>query len=156
MAYAETTKVSFEKSISEIMALLRKAGADQLGQFEDRASFAVQFTLGDRMIKFRVPFVPDSDIPTKDGNGKTLTTAQSAAKTEQARRQRGRALLLTIKAKLESIESGIETFEQAFLANIVMSNGQTVHERIGGDLALEYKTGTPRMALLAGPSEGEA
>ena len=71
----------------------------------------------------------------------------------ERQRQRARALLLVIKAKLESIDSGVETFEQAFLANIVMSDGATVYDRVRSDMALEYKNGQPTMYLLAGPSE---
>ncbi len=67
---------------------------------------------------------------------------------------RGRALLLVIKAKLESVESGIETLEQAFLAHVVMANGQTVYERISEGIALEYLTGVPNTVagLLGGPA----
>lgn len=151
MAFAETTKVAFEKSIAEVMALIRKAGADQVGQMETRDGFAVQFTLSDRMVRFRVPFEQIEDMPMRNSRGHHLTKDQRQAKLEQSRRQRGRALLLTIKAKLESIESGIETFEQAFLAHVVMSDGQTVYERVSEGLALEYQTGRPSMAMLPPP-----
>lgn len=127
MAYAERTEVSFDKSIRQIMDLVRKAGAEQIGQFESPASFAMQFTLGDRMIRFRVS--------TVDPN--------SRRNPDQVKRQRGRALMLVIKAKLESVESGIETIEQAFLANVVMSDGMTVYERIAEPIALEYREGRP-------------
>ena len=46
--------------------------------------------------------------------------------TAEEVRRRWRALLLVIKAKLESVESGIETFEEAFASQIVLANGQTV------------------------------
>lgn len=67
---------------------------------------------------------------------------------EQAHRQKARALLLVIKAKLESVESGVETFEQAFLPNVVMADGATVYERIAAPIADEYRTGAPRVMLL--------
>ena len=35
-----------------------------------------------------------------------------------------------MKAKLEVVETGIETFEQAFLANIVTADNMTVYERL--------------------------
>ena len=47
-------------------------------------------------------------------------------------------MLLVIKAKFESVESGVEAFEQAFLANVVTSSRLTVYERIAEDLAVEY------------------
>lgn len=152
MAYAETTTVPFERSISEIVKMVRDAGADQVGQMEESARYAVQFTLSDRMVRFAIPFPALDDMPKHDGRGRNLTGAQRTAKLEQAKRQRGRALMLVIKAKLESIESGIETFEQAFLANIVMSDGRTVYDRAQPAIAQEYSTGRPTMALLGGPT----
>lgn len=70
---------------------------------------------------------------------------------QQWRRQRGRALLLVIKAKLESIEAEVETFEQAFLANVVLSNGDTVYDRARDQIAIEYQTREPSVMLLEAP-----
>lgn len=138
MSYAETTKVPFERSVSEIITLIKRGGAMQIGQFEGDDFFAIQFKLADRLIRFHVP-VPQ--------------TAATEAKLAQAHRQRGRALLLVIKAKLESVESGIETVEQAFLANVVMADGQTVWDRVARPIALEYEGGgpTPALGLLPPP-----
>lgn len=83
---------------------------------------------------------------------KLLSEMLAAELDDQARRQRGRALLLVIKAKLESIETGIETTEQAFLANVVLPGNATVHERIAPAIAAYYagkKIDTP---LLPGPT----
>jgi len=60
-------------------------------------------------------------------------------------------MLLVIKAKFESVESGVETFEQAFLANVVTSSRLTVYERIAEDLAVEYQTGAVRSLMLGAP-----
>ncbi|WP_371431360.1 hypothetical protein [Novosphingobium sp.] len=154
MSYAEGTTVPFEKSIAEIITVIKKAGAGQIGRFEDASFFAIQFALADRSVRFRVPFKPLSEMPTHDGRGAKLTDAQRQAKFEASRRQRGRALLLVIKAKLESVESGVETFEEAFLAHIVLDGGKTVYERIREPIALEYASGRPNptVALLGGPS----
>lgn len=156
MAYAERTSVPFESSIAEIMSLVRKAGAEQLGQMEDPGWFVIQFRLAERVIRFRLPFPVIDDMPLYDGNRRQLTREQRLKKLDQAKRQKGRALMLVIKAKLESVESGIETIEQAFLANVVMADGATVYERIGEGLAIEYQSGRPSMALLADQSgEGQ-
>ncbi len=154
MSYAEGTSVAFEKSIAEIITLIKKAGASAIGQFEDDDGFAIQFAMQDRRVRFRVPFVTMDKMPTRDGRGSMLTNAQRMAKWEQAKRQRGRALLLVIKAKLESVESGVETMEEAFLAQVVTPSGQTVYERIAAPLALEYEAGVPSVVagLLGGPA----
>ena len=48
---------------------------------------------------------------------------------------------MVIKAKLESVESGIETFEQAFLANVVLPGGTTVGDYMTPQIAESYRTG---------------
>lgn len=128
MAYAERTTVPYEKTIRDIIELVKKAGAVQVGQMEDDQRLTVIFGLDDRQIRFRVAW----------------------ENSPAAQRQRARALLLVVKAKLESVASGVETFEQAFLANIVLSDGKTVHERVSGDLRLEYSNGQPEVYLLGG------
>ncbi len=47
-------------------------------------------------------------------------------KYEQARRQRWRILLLSIKAKLEEIEAGLISFDDQFLAYMALPDGSTV------------------------------
>jgi hypothetical protein len=141
MAYAEKTEVPIEKSIAEIVGMLKRAGAEQIGQMEEQTRFTIQFAMQDRLIRFRVGLPSLADAPARDGRGVTLNARQLASRHQQMIRQRGRALMLVIKAKLESVESEVETFEQAFLANVVMANGQTIYDRVAEPIALEYKTG---------------
>lgn len=141
MAYAETTTVPFEKSIAEIIGLVRKHGAEQIGQMELPDNYVIGFRLADRMVRFTLPFPTLEQMPKRDGRNSALTDSQRMGRLDQAKRQRGRALMLVIKAKLESVESGIETIEEAFLANIVGADSRTVYERIKGPLALEYEQG---------------
>jgi hypothetical protein len=151
MAYAEGTTVAVDKSISEIIGLVKRAGAVRIGQVEEPESFTIQFFLADRMIKFRVPLPSIDDMPKVNGRREMLTDAKRRELLDQRRRQRARALLLVIKAKLESVESKVETFEQAFLANVVLADGATVFERVSEPIALEYRTGAPTQILLSGP-----
>lgn len=154
MAYAENTTVPIEKSLMEIGRLIKKAGGARIAHMEDTDALAVQFFLSDRMLRFRVPVPTADDIPVRDkGNNRytDIPKAKRQAKADAVRRQRARALLLVIKAKLESVESGVETFDEAFLPNIVMSDGQTVWDRVGRPIALEYESGTPKPFLLEGP-----
>lgn len=138
MAYAEETKVPLEKSIAEAVALLRKHGAARIAQYEEPDSFQIQFEMQDRQVRFKIGLVTEWKGPVSGRNGHAINVK---AKIEQHNRQRGRALLLVIKAKLESIESGVETFEQSFLAQIVTANGRTVHERIEDQISDEYRSG---------------
>lgn len=141
MPYAEKTRVPVTQSRSEIEHLLEKHKAKQFGTAVDYDALAarVQFRLHDRIIRF-VLALPD---PGKLGRGPRL---------EQAERQKWRALLLVIKAKLESVENHIETFEEAFLAHIVLPNDRTVAELVQPGIAASYKTG--RLMLTAGDPGG--
>lgn len=138
MAYAEETKVPLEQSIAEIIGMLRKAGAQRIAQYEEPERFTVTFELADRLVRFRVPLVMKYPGPASHGNGRPVDHRRWI---DQRNRQKGRALMLVIKAKLESIESEVETFEEAFLANVVMSDGATIYDRVREPIALEYKTG---------------
>jgi hypothetical protein len=68
---------------------------------------------------------------------------------ERLRRQQWRALLLCIKAKLEAVASGIETFEEAFLAHVVMPDGRTVYEHTAPRIEQIAKGGELRPLLPA-------
>lgn len=145
MAYAADTTVPLERSIAEIVTMLRKAGAESIGQMQERDSFVIVFALADRRMKFKVPLVTGYCGPSVARNGRTI---DAVARIEQQNRQKGRALLLVIKAKLESVESHVETFEQAFLANIMLAGGQTVYEQVAEPIAREYQSGRASGPLL--------
>lgn len=106
MRYASRTQVPISRSRAEIETVVIRYGADQFGSAMDvqgeRAM--VQFRLAKWLVRFILP----------------LTNC-----SEQAQRQRWRALLLVIKAKLEAVESGITTVEEEFLSHIVTPEGRT-------------------------------
>lgn len=154
MSYAENTAVPFERSVSEIVTMIKRAGAMQIGQMDDDAFYAIQFSLSDRLIRFRLPLPSIDAMPTHNGRKQALSATQRRDRLEQVKRSRARALMLVIKAKLESVESGIETIEQAFLANVVLPGGATVYDRVSKGIAIEYQSGKPGpvAGLLGGPS----
>ena len=131
MAYASSTSVSVSKTKVEIENLLRKHGATGFGFFEERARGMVVFEMHHRRIRFVIP-IPDK-METRfirTSHGRTRSVESCLAAWEQACRSRWRALLLCIKAKLESVEAGIESFEDSFLSHIQMPDGQTVGELV--------------------------
>jgi hypothetical protein len=54
-----------------------------------------------------------------------------------------------IRARLEAIEAGIETFEEAFLAHVMLPSGETVGDATRDPIAAAY-AGEPMPALLPG------
>lgn len=153
MAYAENTTVPMKRSIAEIVSLVKRAGAERVAQYEDLDSFSIAFDLGGRHIRFRVALPGIDAVPAVRGDRRRRTTAELIAKRDAMQRQRARALLLVIKAKLESVESQVETFEEAFLANIIMADGATVYERIAEPIAIEYASGRADQLLISGPNQ---
>lgn len=142
MAYAETTTVSVEKSVAEIVTLVRARLGSQIAQLDDDDRYVIAFSMEGRQVRFVVQF--DSLSHKRfdlDGRGTRRTPAARRAQWEQHRRQRMRALLLVIKAKFESIESKVETFEQAFLANVVMPDGSLLGDLARPAIASAYETG---------------
>jgi hypothetical protein len=107
--YAARTKVPITKSRLEIESTVARYKADQFGTAMATDKAMVQFRIDQWMVRFILP------LPKMD---------------EQDRKQRWRALCLSIKAKLESVESRITTFEQEFLPHIVLPDGQTIAEKM--------------------------
>jgi FkbM family methyltransferase len=60
---------------------------------------------------------------------------------DQRIRELWRALVLVVKARLESVESGIESFEQAFLPYIQLPDGQTAGEFLIPQVEAAYELG---------------
>lgn len=154
MAYAATTDVSVSKTKGEIDGLLRKHRATGFGVFEEQKRAILVFEMAERRIVFHLPLPSQGDkqfTHYKRGYTEYQRTADAALGAwEQACRSRWRALFLCIKAKLESIESGIETFEDAFLAHIQMPDGQSVSAHVRPRIAAAY-AGEPMQPLLPAP-----
>lgn len=153
--YAANTEVSSNRSREEIERTLERYGAAQFIYGWEAERAVVGFTMQGRQIKFFLP-LPRRDDPVFTeyvSRGKRWLRAEDVARKlyEQAVRQKWRALALVIKAKLEAVESGISVFEDEFMANIVLPNGQLVGDWMRPQIAVAYeKGGMP--PLLPGPS----
>lgn len=114
MTYAATTQVPLDRTRSEIERTLMRYGAKGFAYAMEPGRAMIGFQAAERRIRFVLPLIAPAKATTKQA--------------EQLARSRWRALLLSIKAKLEAVESGIETFDSAFMSHIVMPNGQTMAE----------------------------
>lgn len=119
--FAAETKVPAMRSRAEIEQLLVRAKATHIAFMSAPEQAVVAFRLSDRMVRFTVPMPPESQ--------------------GQKHRQRWRALLMCIKAKLESVRTGIEHFDEAFLAHVVMPDGKTLAQHTLPQIASAYKSG---------------
>jgi hypothetical protein len=130
--FAEGTTVPASKTRAEIEDYVRKRGATRFacGYLEDRAG--ISFVANGLMI----PMPKEDEKPIR---ARALRLSRSSWRIDPPKlqvaideedRRRWRCLLLAIKSKFTTVESGIESFEEAFLANIVTTDNLTVYERI--------------------------
>ena len=147
--YAKSTTVTAEKSRMEIETLVNKHGATEFATRINNEYGAVAFSLHERNIRFLLPLPARSEFE-RDHNKYIRTDVQITKHYDAAVRQRWRALLINIKAKLAAIEAGIETVDDAFMAHIVMPGGKTVSEVVTPEIARSYAEGTPPLLTFGG------
>lgn len=128
--YAATTDVTVARRRERIIALLERYGADAFSFSQDGMLAAIQFRMEGRTARITVDLPdPDDDDFILTPTARTFRRPEAARKAwEQAVRQRYAALELLLQAKLEAIEIGLESFDSAFLANLVLPGGQTFGE----------------------------
>lgn len=148
MAYAEGTTVSPERSQAEIAELLRKYGAAGFSYGWDNGKAQVAFRAHERIVRFNLP-LPDPDAAEFKRTATGRARKDVGAAYEAEIRRRWRALALAIKAKLECVSTGITTFEDEFMAHIVLPDGRTVSEHVSPKIAQAYSEGLVASSLLA-------
>lgn len=140
--FAGRTRVTPERSRGEIERTLARYGAEQFAYATDREQAAVGFRLDGRMIRLSVSFPsPDDAQFAETKTGKPRNPKAIAVLVEQGMRQRWRALLLLIKAKLEAIELGVTSLDEEFMGNILLPDGQTVGQYMKPQIEAAYETG---------------
>lgn len=138
--YAEGTSVPVERSRAEIEQTLMRYGARAFSYGWDGERAVIMFEAHERRIRFDIEMPPLRDyIYTPTGQRRSPGSAEDFR--AKAVRQRWRALLLIIKAKLEAVESGIVSFEDEFLAHVMLPDGSKVGQWMSPQLEEVYETG---------------
>ena len=157
MKYAEQTTVSSERSRAEIESTLGRYGASSFAYMWQGTTALIMFEYSGKRIRFmlELPSRDDKAIKYTPERGSLRSREAQEKAYEQAVRQKWRALALVIKAKLEAVESGLSVFEEEFLANIVLPNGQTTAEYILPQIDEAYRLGEmpPLLPMLNGGSK---
>lgn len=140
--FAENTSVSADRSRAEIEKIVQRYGATGFAYGWDQDRALISFQMNNRRIRFilKMPNRNDTEF-WRTPAGRERKQPQAYEAWEQATRQRWRALALAVKAKLEAVESGITTFEEEFLAHIVLADDTTVGERSLPMIAKIYDSG---------------
>lgn len=119
--YADGTKVPVSQSKAEIERVLVRYGADQFMYGIKEGMALIMFRSCGRHVKFMLP-LPD-------------------ALSDREERRRWRCMVLIIKSKLEAVETGIVTFDDEFMAHIMMPDGKTVGEHTRPAIEKAYESG---------------
>lgn len=150
--FAENTDVSVEKSRAEIEGLIVRYGATSTAFMNGPGRAMIAFEASGRRVLFELPLPTITDKRfERDGRNSIRGPEKRHEAWEQACRQKWRALALVIKAKLEAVASGITTFEDEFLAHIVMPDGQTVAHHVKPTIAASYASGSMQPLLPPPP-----
>jgi hypothetical protein len=119
--YASNTTVSADRSKAEIERTLIRYGVDEFFYGRSASGAGIGFTFKGRTIKLNVPMPSRNDYRDNKAGEDDWN---------RERRRLWRVLLLSIKADLEAIDSGLKTFEDVYLAYTCLPNGSTVGQEI--------------------------
>jgi len=147
--YAKDTTVDSGASRAEIERTLARYGCDSFGYMSKPGLASIVFTIRGRTVKFTLPLPDPNAEEFRFTPGRRLhrSPEKRTEAYEQAVRQRWRALALCIKARLEAIEAGVETLDQAFLAHMLLAGGRTMAEVVEARLDEVIETGEVTLSL---------
>lgn len=151
--FAADTEVSVDRSRNAIEQLLTAYQCRKFisGIDRDAGKAMLQFELRSRLIRFEVSWPKTIQTLPEDWRKRWLATRRKNGQAflEQIERQRWRAMHLVLKAKLESVTSGVATFDEEFLPYIVLPNQQTVAQTMVPLIEQAYASGQmPRLPLM--------
>lgn len=147
MRYAANTNVAVEKSRAEIESTLARFGASAFAYATSNDKAMIKFQAENRIIMFvlNLPARNAEEFTHRTWGGKIradkVSESEAFDKWENACREKWRALALLIKAKLVGTQSGIATFENEFMAHIVMPDGKTVGQHMIPMIEMAYASG---------------
>jgi hypothetical protein len=110
--YAERTYIGIDESKADISRIVAHYGGDRIQIF--------------------APFMRGTDwrqVVVFDFRGYSVSFGFNISDVGQERKRLYRAAFLCIKAKLEAVDSGIESPEQAFYAHILDADGELMFEK---------------------------
>jgi hypothetical protein len=140
--YVRGASITSAASRVEIQDMLTDYGATgfRCGWEEGRA--AIAFTAGERRFRFVLALPGSADLAGSVGD--RLQPRRQGTGTKSAEEQARwcwHRLSLLIRAKLEAVASGIVSFDQEFLAYMVLPGGDTVFQDAAPAIGTAYATG---------------
>jgi len=149
--YAENTSVPVGRSLSELKREINRFGATGFGYAEQGDRVQVIFECKGLRVRFDMQLPVRKDFNLTD-TGRERSWSVAEAEWEKACRRIWRSLTAVVKAKLVAVDDGISTFEQEFLAFVVLPEGDTIGDRMVPEIRHVARTGE-LPPLLAGSSK---
>jgi hypothetical protein len=110
---------------------LTLSGADAIVIEWDMQRIVVSFRLKKISVIFRVPLPDPLDSTLRlDADGKQRPAKAIMREVQTLRSRQWRQLSMVIRWKLVSVASGIESVEEAFMAQLLLRSGETMSEWI--------------------------
>lgn len=132
-----TTQIKAEKTVSEIQAMLAKAGAQavliEYGRDAVLSALSFKITTPFGLIAFRLPANIDSTVAVL----RCQKVAARLQTKEQAARVAWRIIKDWVAAQLALVETEMVSIDEVFLPYALTENKETVYERVvSGDFKL--------------------
>ena len=126
--FAQGTTVDPLKTLTQIDAMLTKAGAGDFDIFRRTAREGVAFVKDGIAYRVSVPMLLD-EAEAKAFASRRKGTAGHGSYLAAERARRLRCLHNVVKAKLVAVEEEIYTFEEMFVNDLLTDTGETMGER---------------------------
>jgi hypothetical protein len=130
--FAEGTTVPIHQSRHEIEKVLSRANATSFAFGQNPTEAVLTFTVQERRLRFGFA-IPQLQEFEHTGKRRRALVHVVAVREAEIRR-RWRALALVLKAKFESVDSGVASFDDEFLAHFVVDDGRTIGQVLGARL----------------------
>lgn len=149
--YAADTRVAPSRSRDEIERILTRYGATGFAFAVHGREAMVEFIMRGHRVRLVIslPDPDDREFTHTPERGTRRSAAAARAAREQAVRQRWRALVLIVKAKLEAVASGVVEFDTEFMPYLVLPSGRTVGEAVAPSLTAALQGDEPPSLLPA-------
>ena len=147
-----STATPVAASQQAIRKILSKYGADgvQFSEEWKQKKIMVRFLYSVRELQYSVLFmVPIPDVDMTTPTGRQRKESQTALLQAQAHRGIWRAVFWAIKSRMEAVEFGIETFQEAFMSHFEIPGT----DRTIGDVVLPALE-TGRLKMLTDGKKG--
>lgn len=125
MAY-ESTSVGVGKSQDDIRKLLSKHGAERFsfseGEYDGKWWVGVEFIHHNHLVRIAAALkeLDEPEVRAKLRRARTKTREDFMREhNEQEGKRIWRVIYWSLKSRMEAVEEGLETFEQAFLSHLV-------------------------------------